>query len=183
MRVDIQQVRQEPVTLEVELPASYLMEDLEEGLTLEDATGHATFRMAGEDLIATGTLHTRLQGPCARCLAPARRDIQIDFQLNYWPETGNEASKIVDVDPDEPDYATYRGTTIHPDDDLRQLILVEIPDVLLCREACHGLCPRCGADLNRGPCPCPQEDNDADEAPEPDETPEWKKKLRDLRLD
>ena len=30
----------------------------------------------------------------------------------------------------------------------------------LCREDCRGLCPRCGKDLNEGPCDC---------EPEPDE--------------
>ena len=27
-------------------------------------------------------------------------------------------------------------------------------DLLLCRDDCAGLCPRCGADLNAGPCAC-----------------------------
>ena len=28
---------------------------------------------------------------------------------------------------------------------------------LLCSEDCQGLCPRCGADLNEGPCQCKPE--------------------------
>ena len=27
-------------------------------------------------------------------------------------------------------------------------------DLLLCRDDCAGLCPKCGADLNAGPCDC-----------------------------
>jgi len=29
-----------------------------------------------------------------------------------------------------------------------------VPDAPLCRSDCRGLCPRCGADLNAGPCGC-----------------------------
>jgi uncharacterized protein len=40
-----------------------------------------------------------------------------------------------------------------------QLVLA-VPMKPLCNESCRGLCPRCGADLNKGPCGCPA---DADE--------------------
>jgi uncharacterized protein len=29
-----------------------------------------------------------------------------------------------------------------------------VPIAPHCREDCQGLCPRCGADLNQGPCGC-----------------------------
>ncbi|MCL2740985.1 MAG: DUF177 domain-containing protein [Oscillospiraceae bacterium] len=32
--------------------------------------------------------------------------------------------------------------------------MVETPAKLLCRVDCMGLCPKCGADLNEGPCGC-----------------------------
>jgi len=31
----------------------------------------------------------------------------------------------------------------------------------LCREECKGLCSRCGADLNQGPCGCPEIENES----------------------
>jgi uncharacterized protein len=36
----------------------------------------------------------------------------------------------------------------------RQYIETEIPLQPLCQEGCHGLCPRCGANLNREECAC-----------------------------
>jgi uncharacterized metal-binding protein YceD (DUF177 family) len=35
-----------------------------------------------------------------------------------------------------------------------ELALAAHAHLLLCREDCAGLCPRCGADLNAGPCAC-----------------------------
>lgn len=39
-------------------------------------------------------------------------------------------------------------------DDIRQEILLSYPVRFLCKEDCLGLCPRCGKNLNTGPCDC-----------------------------
>ena len=33
--------------------------------------------------------------------------------------------------------------------------MLALPTRPLCGEECRGLCPRCGANLNAGPCGCP----------------------------
>jgi uncharacterized protein len=42
-------------------------------------------------------------------------------------------------------------------DVVREQVLLALPSRVLCRPACAGLCARCGADLNAGPCSCPAE--------------------------
>ena len=37
---------------------------------------------------------------------------------------------------------------------VEQALLLELPLVPLCDDDCRGLCPRCGANLNEGPCQC-----------------------------
>ena len=39
---------------------------------------------------------------------------------------------------------------------LREELLLAVPPFVECRPDCKGLCPRCGANLNDGPCDCPQ---------------------------
>jgi uncharacterized protein len=46
-------------------------------------------------------------------------------------------------------------------DDVRQTVVLAVPLKLLCKEECKGLCPRCGADLNKELCICPPEALDA----------------------
>ena len=36
----------------------------------------------------------------------------------------------------------------------REAFILEMDTKTLCPEDCKGLCPRCGADLNLGPCSC-----------------------------
>ena len=38
---------------------------------------------------------------------------------------------------------------------VREELILAGPQYVLCREDCRGLCPRCGKDLNAGPCGCP----------------------------
>ncbi len=38
---------------------------------------------------------------------------------------------------------------------LREELLLAVPRFVECRPDCKGLCPRCGANLNDGPCGCP----------------------------
>jgi len=38
---------------------------------------------------------------------------------------------------------------------VREELLLAVPQWVVCRDDCRGLCPRCGKDLNAGPCGCP----------------------------
>jgi len=38
---------------------------------------------------------------------------------------------------------------------VREELLLAVPRWVVCRDDCRGLCPRCGKDLNAGPCGCP----------------------------
>ena len=39
----------------------------------------------------------------------------------------------------------------------RTAFILDMDTKTLCSEDCKGLCPRCGADLNLGPCSCKKE--------------------------
>jgi uncharacterized protein len=43
----------------------------------------------------------------------------------------------------------------------RDALVDLLPARILCREDCLGLCPRCGVDLNAGPCDCPPAEPDS----------------------
>ena len=46
------------------------------------------------------------------------------------------------------------ATQVDLSDVVREELALEVPGFVLCRDDCAGLCPRCGADLNAGPCAC-----------------------------
>jgi uncharacterized metal-binding protein YceD (DUF177 family) len=180
MRINIQDLREGPFVYEVALEPEFLGEDQEAGPRFETATGKVTFRILQTEILATGKLETVVHSECGRCLGPVRRKIKADVHLYYWPkDTKHEESLIEEIDPDEPDYGVYEGDSLDPDPDLRELLLVEIPSVLICRKDCKGLCPRCGHDLNQGPCDHPPETDD--DIPVPEEADAWKSQLKSIQ--
>ena len=61
------------------------------------------------------------------------------------------------LDPDDPDFYPLleRANSVDVTEVVREeLALAAQTDLLLCRDDCAGLCPKCGADLNAGPCGC-----------------------------
>jgi uncharacterized protein len=72
----------------------------------------------------------------------------------------NVEAAVFTTDPesaDDPDFYPLpeRATAVDVADVVREEVaLAGQSNLLLCREDCAGLCPRCGADLNAGPCAC-----------------------------
>lgn len=114
-------------------------------------------------VLVRGRLSTRMQVPCARCLEPAVTDLGVDLVEHFRPTVYLPGGPLVEPDP-EADVATWIDERHQLDlsEVLRQALLLAVPAHPLCREDCRGLCPRCGQNLNEGPCGC---------APEPD--PRW----------
>ena len=92
-----------------------------------------------------GTLHTVVAAECRRCLTPVSVPVAADIGALF-------AADAVD-DPDAyplPPHATE--VDLRPA--VREELVLAAPGYVVCREDCRGLCPRCGKDLNAGPCGC-----------------------------
>jgi len=107
-------------------------------------------------------LRARLQGPCMRCLGPAEPSLEVDSREVSMAGAGEElVSPYVDEAADL-DLAGWA----------RDALVLEVPDQILCRPDCRGLCPVCGENLNEHP----------DHAHETEPDPRWAA-LRDLKLE
>ena len=113
----------------------------------------------GEALLVEGTCEVDARTACARCGEPA--EVPLFGEVEGYFIIDGEATDTEDMDADEYD--------ILPDDhriDMAQLIqaalLLDIPVIPLCEDDCKGLCLKCGANLNEGPCSC-QDDAEQEE--------------------
>jgi uncharacterized protein len=77
-----------------------------------------------------------------------------DFDLRYVPRTENVGEGEREVEEDDLATAFYDDDQI----DLGHLIMEQfqlaLPMKALCKEACKGLCPSCGTNLNTDSCDC-----------------------------
>jgi len=161
-----------PVRLEVNCtPEALDLEDPE--FEFGRVTGEVTYTQARPRVVGEGHLKTTATTRCVRCLGPA--DIQVNAPVNaiYENEKMIRDTRGEMVSPEEQIITPYNGDWIQPEQELREAIMLELPTLPLCREDCRGLCPRCGANLNEGPCGC---------APGDDEVSSWKTALKGLKL-
>jgi uncharacterized protein len=94
----------------------------------------------------TGTLFqlrfaARLHGPCYRCL----EDAVVDLPIN-----GREY-QATNADTDELRTPYLADDTLDLESWARDAIALELPEQILCRPDCKGLCAVCGKDLNVEP--------------------------------
>ena len=85
---------------------------------------------------------TRLHGPCVRCLEDAVVDVSVAAREYQATDPGeSEELRTPYLVDDRLDLSGWA----------RDAIALALPDKILCRAECAGLCPVCGADLNVEP--------------------------------
>jgi uncharacterized protein len=150
LRVDIRDLHRGPVRTEGRLePHDPAFEGLGLWLT-EPVTVTGQLQATGDgEYLWRGHVHGVIRGECRRCLTDVLDDVDIDVDAAVF---------TTDLDAaDDPDFypLSERATSVDVTEVVREeLALAAQADLLLCRDDCAGLCPKCGADLNAGPCGC-----------------------------
>jgi uncharacterized protein len=122
----------------------------------------------GRNVLVQSRFRVPLEGQCKRCLKKVRLDEPIDLTLTFVPRDAAPAEAarrtaahdkdagepLASFDPETVDEEPYSGKTIDLAPALREQILLAVPPSPVCDEACKGLCPTCGKDLNAGDCGC-----------------------------
>ncbi|HVH25836.1 MAG TPA: DUF177 domain-containing protein [Vicinamibacterales bacterium] len=104
-----------------------------------------------------GRVTTTLELPCSRCLEPFAWPVQADFDLRYQPHSTNVGEAEREIEEDDLATAFYENDEIDLGQLMREQFYLSLPMKPLCRDACLGLCPLCGTNLNRGTCDCKRE--------------------------
>jgi DUF177 domain-containing protein len=96
---------------------------------------------------STGTVFelrfdARLHGPCFRCLEDAVLGVRVDAREYQAASPG---------DDDELRTAYLENDKLDLSGWARDAVALELPDKILCRPDCAGLCPVCGKNLNDEP--------------------------------
>lgn len=108
----------------------------------------------GDAFRATGQVDGTLRLECGRCLDPFDVAIVAPFELRYVPAVENTGDVEQEVGDDDLTTAYYRDQRIDLEELMREQFQLALPMKPLCDEACKGLCPQCGANLNTNPCDC-----------------------------
>ena len=165
MFINIEDIKGEPLVVEFEEAAGEFPELLE--LT---ASGECKFQgpikthlsmVRIESMVEVeGRVEVDALLACSRCLDEFAAKISGSFSLTF-------ARELPEVDTDEDEIeisAEEMGLILYSDDriDLREAVQQEVVMALplrpLCDSRCKGLCPQCGANLNKEHCDCRKND-------------------------
>ena len=83
----------------------------------------------------------RLHGPCYRCLGDAVLELPIEAREYHASSPEDEQMTTPYLSGDNLELSAWA----------RDAVALALPDKILCREDCAGLCPVCGKNLNEDP--------------------------------
>ena len=111
-------------------------------------------KVSGEIYKVDGELQLYINGDftyvsqCDRCLIETKKDMSFKSTAKLIKDSGNAN------DSEESDEVIYYNDELDLKEYIWNQIVSSLPMKNLCSENCKGLCPRCGADLNKEKCQC-----------------------------
>ena len=135
-------------------PSAFDPQDEEYRVVAPVALSMDVEKAGGDALRVVGPATTRLELDCGRCLESFEMPVDASFDLRYVPHEHNTGEGEREIAEDDLTTAFYREGALDITDLLREQFELALPMKPLCSEACRGLCPECGANLNRTECGC-----------------------------
>lgn len=97
--------------------------------------------------LVTGKLVMTLQMVCDRCLTEVPVRMQLDFTREVSAPSQNP-------ELDEENQDILEEGQLNVEALINNEILMNLPDKVLCKPDCRGICKQCGHNLNEGDCGC-----------------------------
>ena len=124
----------------------------------------------GDRIEIRGPVRARVRQVCGRCLETMTSDVDAEVRIFAEPPDSRDPREREEVREDDLGIVYHDGQSVDLTDEIRQVLLVEVPWHPICRPDCRGLCPHCGANRNGDACACAEDPID----------PRWRA-LLDLR--
>ena len=124
----------------------------------EDVKIQGKLKKTGGGILCTGILKTELSVTCSRCLSNfsfvVKGQLKVHFNPKVESSTLAHEIELTELDVEQ---EFYEGDQIDLSNAARDLILLSLPQIVLCQKDCAGLCPDCGINLNENKCYCKKE--------------------------
>ena len=105
-------------------------------------------RNSADVLTLSMTVSTTLDAVCDRCGKEFLQEKAVSYSCILAEELQNE---------EDDEILLLEDGKVDVGELAREAFILDMDTKTLCSEDCKGLCPRCGADLNLGPCFCKKE--------------------------
>jgi uncharacterized protein len=140
MKINVKRIPLDGETIRGSDPSSIMELDEPDARFEHEVEYELQAQLQGNALLVTGWLNTPATLRCSRCLQAFELPLRVGEFIFHQELQGED---FVDLTAN-----------------MREDIILELPQRALCREDCRGLCPHCGKDLNKGACRCKPSEGD-----------------------
>jgi uncharacterized protein len=158
MIFDIEQIYDEGLDFDMLIPKEHFNLDSVDIVLTEDVRAQGKLEKSGHTILCHGSLQTKLSATCTRCLQVFSFTVNAELRVHFIPRVeNNKPADEIELTSMDVEQEFYEGGQIDISSPSRDLILLGLTQVMLCREDCFGLCSECGTNLNENKCACKHE--------------------------
>ena len=117
-------------------------------------TGRARMLRTDGGVLVSVQLGGIERAQCNRCAREVETPLHLEFDEEFFSSVDPHTGAALPPPEDAEAFRIDAQQVLDLDEAVRQWWTATIPMQQLCRQDCKGLCPRCGKDLNEGPCAC-----------------------------
>lgn len=161
LSVPLSAITENGVIIDVTVPTGHLQPPDAPPVPARTVRVQGTLRHVGDEYLFTGTVSGTYEHPCDRCLDEVSLPFEVPVLWSFRAGGAAEEpfAEITDeeLELEELSAFGFEGTAIQLGPQVWEELVLNAPLKYLCSETCAGLCPRCGANLNRDTCTCPKD--------------------------
>ncbi len=154
MKIRLDFARFEPFAWQETLVLDPAALGFDEGVGLGPVAVEGELSHAAPNFLLSARLAYRQTVPCDRCLRPVESagDSRLELLVMDRPRPAESGER--QLGEDDLGVVELPGDSLDTAALVAEQVQLDLPTHPLCREDCRGLCPRCGANWNDGPCAC-----------------------------
>jgi uncharacterized protein len=147
-------------TVDIEIPAGEIDLEADGARLSQNVVLNADVRSSSGITAVEGTIDTAADVACTRCLERITVPLTFSFVTRFVAAESFGTSGERELHGEDLDYDTIEAERIDLTDVVREQLLLNLPQQVLCKEDCRGLCEKCGANRNLIDCKCENDELD-----------------------
>lgn len=160
LSVPLSVITESGVIIDVTVPTAQLQPRGAAPVPVRTVGVEGALQHVGDEYLFTGTVAGTYEHPCDRCLDEVSLPFEVAVLWSFRAGGAAEEpfAEITDEELEHEELSTFgfEGSEVQLGPQVWEELVLNTPLKYLCSETCAGLCPRCGANLNRDTCACPK---------------------------
>ncbi|MGA1862382.1 DUF177 domain-containing protein [Deferribacter thermophilus] len=148
MKVFFEQIKSDGLKIDTKFEFEYL----DSHIVVENFTGDIYPIKKGYFL--DGMVTFSVKSACDRCTEIVQKGFSERIQLEIVRDFSEDTEEEKELTEEDLSFYKITDDYIEIDDIIKEEVTLLKPMKWLCKEGCKGICPGCGADLNREKCSC-----------------------------